>query len=83
MTVAIRNAKASCDARNPAAYTGPDLVDLARLCALGQQWPAVIDAATRYIAIPTSPNPSLPTPTPPKPKPTSTSSRNPKPSPPP
>ncbi len=59
MTVAIRAAKASCDIRKPTDYTGPDLVDLARLCSLGQQWPAVIDAASRYITAPTQPKPLL------------------------
>ncbi len=52
MNVAIANAKAGCAARDPAGYTGADLVDLARLCSLGQQWNAVVAAASRYIALP-------------------------------
>lgn len=59
MTVAIRTAKASCDTRKASDYTNADLVDLARLCSLGQQWPAVIAASTRYIDDPTQPKPLL------------------------
>ncbi len=59
MNVAVAKAKTACDARGPADYTGSDLIDLARLCSLGQQWPAVLDAAGRYIASPTQPKPLL------------------------
>ena len=50
LTVSIAHAKADCGARDPPTFTGSDLIDLARLCALGQNFPAVIDASTRYIA---------------------------------
>ena len=60
MNVAISKAKSGCDARQPTDYTGSDLVDLARLCSLGQQWPAVLAAAGRYIAAPNQPKPLLP-----------------------
>lgn len=53
MEVAISNAKTACAARKPEDYTKADLIDLARLCALGQQWPLVVEAADRYIAAPT------------------------------
>ena len=59
MKVAIANAKAGCEARQAAAYAGPDLVDLARLCSLGQQWTAVVSAASRYINAPEQPKPLL------------------------
>lgn len=59
MKVAIANAKDGCAARKPESYTGPDLVDLARLCSLGQQWSAVVAAASRYIAGPEQPKPLL------------------------
>ncbi len=59
MNVAIAGAKAGCAARSPTAYTGADLIDLARLCALGQQWTAVVDAASRYIASPSHTPPLL------------------------
>ncbi|MBE7182514.1 MAG: hypothetical protein INR71_15130, partial [Terriglobus roseus] len=49
MNVAIAKAKAGCLARNPADYDAAALIDLARLCSLGQQWPSVVLAASRYI----------------------------------
>ncbi len=59
MNVAIAKAKDACEMRHPADYVGADLVDLARLCSLGQQWPAVLQAAGRYIGAPTQPKPLL------------------------
>jgi hypothetical protein len=50
LTVSMDHAKVACAARDPKTFTGADLIDLAKLCALGQNSPAVIDAATRYIA---------------------------------
>ena len=50
LAVSMANAKANCAARDPQTFTGPDLIDLARLCALGQNFTAVIEASTRYIA---------------------------------
>lgn len=49
MNVAIAQGKAECQARTAAAYTGADLIDLARLCALGQLWPKVIEPASLYL----------------------------------
>lgn len=49
LAVAIRQAQTACAARPPAQFTGDDLISLARLCALGQQWPAVLAAADRYL----------------------------------
>lgn len=50
LTVSMDHAKVACAARDAKTFTGADLIDLAKLCALGQNPPAVIDAATRYIA---------------------------------
>ncbi len=50
MTVSIAEARTACGARDPEQYANADLIDLARLCSLGQQWPAVITAAARYLA---------------------------------
>jgi hypothetical protein len=58
LTVSMAHAKAGCAARDPKTFTGADLIDLARLCALGQSFPTVVDAATRYIAADT-PKPQL------------------------
>lgn len=60
LTVAMANAAKECANRNPKDFTGSDLIDLSRLCALGQSFPAVIDATTRYIdAPPSTPKPLL------------------------
>ena len=53
--VAIAEAKTACAARPPAQFSGEDLIALARLCALGQQWPSVLEAASRYIGTPNTP----------------------------
>ncbi len=50
LTVGIHKAKDACDAAQPEAYSGDDLYDLARLCALGQDWNAANTAAIAYIA---------------------------------
>lgn len=47
--VAIHQAKEQCSARTPSQYIGEDLIAYARLCALGQQWPTVQEAATLYL----------------------------------
>ncbi len=60
MNVAIAKAKAACQARSPETTQAPDLVDLARLCSLGQEWASVVAAASRYIASPLAPKPLLP-----------------------
>ena len=59
MNVAVAKAKDACNARQTASYSGPDLIELARLCSLGQQWTAVLDAAGRYLAEPAEPKPLL------------------------
>ena len=50
LTVAMVTATKECATRDPKAFTGADLIDLAKLCSLGQNQPAVVEAATRYIA---------------------------------
>ncbi len=50
LKVSISHAQADCAARDPRTFFGSDLIDLAKLCALGQSYPAVISAATLYIA---------------------------------
>jgi hypothetical protein len=49
LTVSMAHASAGCAARDPQTFAGSDLIDLAKLCALGQNFPAVIEATTRYI----------------------------------
>lgn len=49
LSVAVEQAKTACIEREQATYEGDHLVGYARLCALGQQWPDVYRAATRYI----------------------------------
>jgi hypothetical protein len=49
LTVAMTQAKVECAARDPKTFTDADLIDLAKLCALGQNSSAVVEAATRYI----------------------------------
>src|ERR1700733_13252611 len=46
--VAVQQAKDACLARTSATYAGDDLIALARLCALGQQWPTTFTAAPPY-----------------------------------
>ena len=49
LAVAVQQAKEQCSARTPSQYTGEDLIAYARLCALGQQWPSVQEAARLYL----------------------------------
>jgi hypothetical protein len=58
LRVTIAHAQAECAAREPKDFTSDDLIDLAHLCALGQVWSSVIDAASLYIAADT-PKPRL------------------------
>jgi hypothetical protein len=58
LTVSMAHAKVDCAARDPQTFTGSDLIDLARLCALGQNFAAVIQASTLYIAA-DAPKPQL------------------------
>jgi hypothetical protein len=50
LKVAIARAAIDCAARDPKTFSGDPLVDLARLCALGQSWPAVVQTTTLYIS---------------------------------
>ena len=50
LSVTIQQAAAACAARDPKSFSGAPLIDYARLCALGQAWPTVIQAASLYIA---------------------------------
>jgi hypothetical protein len=50
LKVAIERATIACKARDPKTFTGDALVDLAHLCALGLEWPAVVQSTTLYIA---------------------------------
>ena len=50
LAIAVKQATEACSVRTPDQFTGDDLIAYARLCALGQQWPTVFTAATRYIA---------------------------------
>lgn len=56
LAIAIGEARLECAARSPQMFGGDDLIALARLCALGQQWSSVSAAATQYIASATSSN---------------------------
>jgi hypothetical protein len=51
LAVAIKQAKDNCSARTPDQFTGENLIAFARLCALGQQWPSVKEAATLYVNV--------------------------------
>ncbi len=50
LTVGIHKAHDACEATKPADYSGDDVYDLARLCALGQDWSNANAAALAYIA---------------------------------
>ena len=50
LAVTVKQANDACRARTVEQFTGDDLVAYARLCSLGQQWPAVGAAAAKYIA---------------------------------
>jgi hypothetical protein len=56
--VSIDKAKAACAARDAKSYNGSDLIQLARLCALGQSLPETVLATSRYIGS-TEPKPEL------------------------
>lgn len=57
--IAIHDASLACQAHTPEQFSGDDLIAYARLCALGQQWPSVSAAATRYIDATAGPRPQL------------------------
>ncbi|WP_263359975.1 hypothetical protein [Acidicapsa ligni] len=46
----MRKAKIACEQAKPEDYSGDDLYDLGRLCALGQEWNATHTIAVKYIA---------------------------------
>lgn len=48
--VGVNMARAACDNSKPENYKGDDLYDLARLCALGQDWNQAYVVAQDYIA---------------------------------
>jgi hypothetical protein len=56
--IAVKQAAEACAARSSEQFSNDDLIAFARLCSLGQQWPSVSEAATRYISS-TSPKPQL------------------------
>ncbi len=60
MRVAIAQGRDACLARPPETFSGAVLLDLAHLCALGQQWGPVAMAAGRYLSEKTEPKPLLP-----------------------
>ena len=60
MRVAIAQGRDACLARPAETYSGAVLLDLAHLCALGQQWGPVATAAGRYLSEKTEPKPLLP-----------------------
>jgi hypothetical protein len=49
-------ARLACANRSPQTLSGEDLIALARLCSLGQQWSSVTAAATQYLATPNQPH---------------------------
>jgi hypothetical protein len=59
LAIAVKQASEACSARTPGQFTGDDLIAYARLCALGQQWPTVLTAASSYITSTDSSKPQL------------------------
>jgi hypothetical protein len=59
LKVAMEQARLECAARSPQMLHGDDLVALARLCSLGQQWSSVTAAAKQYIESADTPKPLL------------------------
>ncbi|MCU1323636.1 MAG: hypothetical protein JWM43_3285 [Acidobacteriaceae bacterium] len=56
---AVHQASEACAQRASIAYTSDDLIAFAKLCALGQQWPASLKASTTYIGSPDPLKPQL------------------------
>jgi hypothetical protein len=50
LAVGVKMAREACDKAKPEDYKGDDLYDLARLCALGQDWNQAYAVAQDYIA---------------------------------
>jgi hypothetical protein len=59
LATAIKLAVPACASRQPDDFHGEPLIDLAQLCGLAQNWPAVHAAATRYIEFPSKLKPRL------------------------
>jgi hypothetical protein len=59
LKVTIAHAATECNARTPKDYADEALIDLARLCTLGQRWRAVVESNTLYIAADTPAKPLL------------------------
>ena len=59
LKVTVTRAAANCQARHPEDFDGDPLIDLAKLCALGQSWTAVVQSTTRYIGATDNPRPLL------------------------
>jgi hypothetical protein len=59
LKVTVTRAAADCQARHPEDFNGDALIDLAKLCALGQSWTAVVQSATLYINATDNPKPLL------------------------
>jgi hypothetical protein len=59
LKVTIARAAENCRSRHPEEFDGDALIDLAKLCALGQSWPAVVQSTTRYIAAANNSKPRL------------------------
>ena len=55
----MEQARLECAARSPQTFRSDDLVALARLCSLGQQWSSVTAAAKQYIESTDTPKPLL------------------------
>lgn len=60
LKVTIARAAAACHERDVKSFHGAELIDYAKLCALGQAWPMVVDATDRYIKADTPDKPMLP-----------------------
>ena len=50
LVAGMHQAREACAQAKPADYSGDDLYDLARLCALGQDWNSTYAVAQRYVA---------------------------------
>jgi hypothetical protein len=59
LKVTVTRAAANCQARRPEDFNDDVLIDLAKLCALGQSWTAVVQSTTRYINAADDPRPLL------------------------
>ena len=59
LKVTVARAAENCKTRQPQDFDGDALIDLAKLCALGQSWPAVVESTTRYINATGTPKPLL------------------------